>query len=330
MPHASAYPSIWPPARSGILAIHGLGGHGQRWRTLATQHLPDIAVAAPDLIGHGRSSYSAPWTIDANVTALADLVKVESERPVLVVGHFLRRGESPLNLAAAHPDLVSGLILLDPAVGLDGSWMREIAAASTASRTTPTATGTRREDQRFVGRRPYRRLRRRSGRTSGPRCPNNRYGWRVFGPAIMSYWVNSPAISCYPNGIPTTLVRASRLTSTATAADLVDGLTQRLGAAQASSTSNADTWSPRHDQTTPHRSSGRCRLAIARVAGRTELELVRAAGGVDPAGEGFDYGDIASAAMLSSPRIVGWIVRTDSADLPWHRVITASGRPAAP
>ena len=37
------------------------------------------------------------------------------------------------------------------------------------------------------------------------------------------------------------------------------------------------------------------------------------------------YGDIASAAGLSSPRIVGWIMRTDSSDLPWHRVITASG-----
>jgi alkylated DNA nucleotide flippase Atl1 len=40
------------------------------------------------------------------------------------------------------------------------------------------------------------------------------------------------------------------------------------------------------------------------------------------------YGDIAAAADLSSPRIVAWIMRTDSSDLPWHRVITASGRPA--
>ena len=40
------------------------------------------------------------------------------------------------------------------------------------------------------------------------------------------------------------------------------------------------------------------------------------------------YGDIAAAADLSSPRIVAWIMRTDSSDLPWHRVIRASGRPA--
>ncbi|MGO4201293.1 MGMT family protein [Rhodococcus sp. TAF43] len=40
------------------------------------------------------------------------------------------------------------------------------------------------------------------------------------------------------------------------------------------------------------------------------------------------YGDIASAAGLSSPRTVGWIMRTDSSDLSWHRVLGASGRPA--
>ncbi|EOM77440.1 hypothetical protein Rrhod_1247 [Rhodococcus rhodnii LMG 5362] len=40
------------------------------------------------------------------------------------------------------------------------------------------------------------------------------------------------------------------------------------------------------------------------------------------------YGDVAHAAELSSARTVGWIMRTDSADLPWHRVVPASGRPA--
>ena len=47
-----------------------------------------------------------------------------------------------------------------------------------------------------------------------------------------------------------------------------------------------------------------------------------------PPGRVATYGDIARAAGLSSPRIVGWIMRTDAEDLPWHRVITASGRPA--
>ena len=59
-----------------------------------------------------------------------------------------------------------------------------------------------------------------------------------------------------------------------------------------------------------------------------QVERVRALIAAIPAGRVSTYGDIAAAADLSSPRIVAWIMRTDSSDLPWHRVITASGRPA--
>jgi methylated-DNA-protein-cysteine methyltransferase-like protein len=66
------------------------------------------------------------------------------------------------------------------------------------------------------------------------------------------------------------------------------------------------------------------------VAAVTEeqFERVRALVASIPAGRVSTYGDIASVAGLSSPRIVGYIMRIDSLDLPWHRVITASGRPA--
>lgn len=60
-----------------------------------------------------------------------------------------------------------------------------------------------------------------------------------------------------------------------------------------------------------------------------EVERVRALVATVPPGCVVTYGDIAAAAGLSTPRTVGWIMRTDSADLPWHRVIGASGRPAA-
>ncbi len=59
-----------------------------------------------------------------------------------------------------------------------------------------------------------------------------------------------------------------------------------------------------------------------------DVELVRALVAAIPIGKVATYGDIARAAALSSPRIVGWIMRTDSADLPWHRVIRSDGRPA--
>ncbi|WP_079244869.1 MGMT family protein [Mycolicibacterium diernhoferi] len=59
-----------------------------------------------------------------------------------------------------------------------------------------------------------------------------------------------------------------------------------------------------------------------------QVEKVRALVAAIPAGRVSTYGDLAEEAELSSPRIVAWIMRTDSSDLPWHRVIPASGRPA--
>jgi methylated-DNA-protein-cysteine methyltransferase related protein len=59
-----------------------------------------------------------------------------------------------------------------------------------------------------------------------------------------------------------------------------------------------------------------------------EIERVRELVAAIPPGRVATYGDIAAMAGLSTPRTVGWIMRTDSADLPWHRVLRADGRPA--
>lgn len=60
-----------------------------------------------------------------------------------------------------------------------------------------------------------------------------------------------------------------------------------------------------------------------------EIERVRELVAAIPPGRVATYGDIAAAAGLSTPRTVGWIMRTDAADLPWHRVLRADGTPAA-
>ncbi|BDH58624.1 MGMT family protein [Tsukamurella sp. PLM1] len=59
-----------------------------------------------------------------------------------------------------------------------------------------------------------------------------------------------------------------------------------------------------------------------------QVEAVRALIAAIPPGRVRTYGDIAGELDLSSPRIVGWVMRTDASDLPWHRVVPASGRPA--
>ncbi|MCX2934370.1 alpha/beta hydrolase [Mycobacterium sp. CVI_P3] len=213
-----------------VLAIHGLTGHGRRWRTLVNQHLPEIAVAAPDLIGHGRSSWSAPWTIDANIAALATLVEDAADGPVLVVGHSFG-GAIALHLAAACPDLVSGLVLLDPAIGLDGQWMREIAEDMLESPDYTDRDEARTE--KFTG----------SWADVDPAeldadldehllvLPNGRYGWRICVPAMMSYWSELARDIVLPHkGTPTTLIRAQWTDPPYVGAELIDGLSARLGA----------------------------------------------------------------------------------------------------
>jgi lipase len=212
-----------------VLAIHGLTGHGKRWQPLATQHLAEISVAAPDLIGHGRSSWSAPWTIDANVAALGALLEHQAEGPVVVVGHSFG-GAVAVHLAAAHPDLVAALILLDPAIGLNGAWMREIAEAMLASPDYPDVAEARAEkatdswadvdpavldaelDEHLVA------------------LPGGRYGWRISLPAMMSYWSElAREIVLPPKGVGTTLVRAARTSPAYVADELVTNLREWLG-----------------------------------------------------------------------------------------------------
>jgi lipase len=211
-----------------MLAVHGLTGHGQRWQHLA-DYVPEITIAAPDLVGHGRSSWAAPWTIDANVAAFAALLDDQATTPVLVVGHSFG-GALAMHLAAARPDRVSALLLLDPAVGLDGTWTRDIADAMLSSPDYPDPAEAREEkaagswadvdpavldvdlDEHLV------------------KLPNGRYGWRVSLPATMSYWSElARDIVLPPAGTPTTLVRAAWNSPPYVNDRLIAGLRERLG-----------------------------------------------------------------------------------------------------
>lgn len=211
-----------------MLAVHGLTGYGGRWRHLAGC-LPEIAIAAPDLLGHGRSSWAAPWTIDANVAALARLLGDEADAPVLVVGHSFGGGLA-LHLAAARPDRVAALLLLDPAVGLDGGWMAQIAEAMLSSPDYPDPEEARLEkatgswadvDPALLASEIDEHL---------IELPNGRYGWRVSLPAMMSYWSElARDVVLPPAGTATILVRAKQTSPPYVSDRLIEALQQRLG-----------------------------------------------------------------------------------------------------
>lgn len=191
---------------------------------MATAHLPEVAIAAPDLIGHGRSSWAAPWTLDANVAALADLLDVDTGGPVVVVGHSFG-GAVALNLAAARPDLVAALVLLDPAVGLDGGWMRNIADDMFASPDYTDREEARAEkaDGSWGEVEPDELDRELEEHLI--ELPNGRHGWRISIPAMLSYWSElARPITLPRKGIPVSLVCATKTDPPYVTDELLAGL----------------------------------------------------------------------------------------------------------
>ncbi len=115
-----------PADGTTVLALHGLTGHGKRWAALANDHLPELRILAPDLLGHGHSSWDAPWSIEAQVAGVVEVLDAHADGPVVVVGHSFG-GALAVHLSRAEPERVSGLVLLDPAIGLDGGFISEVA-----------------------------------------------------------------------------------------------------------------------------------------------------------------------------------------------------------
>jgi lipase len=209
--------------------IHGLTGHGDRWASLARDHLSDITVLAPDLIGHGRSSWAAPWTIDANVAALATCIENEADGPVVVAGHSFG-GAVAMHLAAACPDLVSGLVLLDPAVAMDGQMMRHVAEAMMSSPDYPDPAEARAEKETgsWADVPPADLDAELQNHLEA--LPSGRYGWRVCMPAMMSYWSELARDVVLPHkGIRTTLVRAKLVEPPYASDEVIEALAAQLG-----------------------------------------------------------------------------------------------------
>ena len=109
-----------------LLALHGVTGHGRRFGGLAERGLPELRWLAPDLRGHGGSTWDAPWSADQHIDDLLETMDGEGIERCAVIGHSFG-GLLGMALASAAPERVERLVLLDPAVALPGDEMREVA-----------------------------------------------------------------------------------------------------------------------------------------------------------------------------------------------------------
>ncbi|MFN8022419.1 MAG: alpha/beta fold hydrolase [Acidimicrobiales bacterium] len=103
------------PSGEPLLAVHGITGHGRRFRRSGDEGWPSRHTIAVDLRGHGRSTSDGPWSIAQHVTDLLDTMDAHRLGSVDLLGHSYG-GAIALALLARAPERVRRLVLLDPAL----------------------------------------------------------------------------------------------------------------------------------------------------------------------------------------------------------------------
>jgi lipase len=99
------------PGAPRVVCLHGVRNYGGHFARLA-ERLGQFHVLAPDLLGHGYSSWDPPWDLEAHCDAVVETVGASR---ACLVGHSFG-GRVAFELAARAPKLVPKLVLLDPAI----------------------------------------------------------------------------------------------------------------------------------------------------------------------------------------------------------------------
>jgi lipase len=110
------------PTAPPVVCLHGVTGHGARFRKLAEERLGRFHVVAPDLRGHGRSGWDQPWTLRAQVDDILETF----EAPAAWIGHSLG-GRLAMEVTARAPELVERAALVDPAMRVPLDIARRLA-----------------------------------------------------------------------------------------------------------------------------------------------------------------------------------------------------------
>ncbi|MDY5272863.1 MAG: alpha/beta hydrolase [Arcanobacterium sp.] len=116
-----AHYMVGDPQAPLVVLVHGVTGSATTWTDLIQHLSSSYCIAAIDMLGHGLSPRYNEHTLvspgDAGAVALEEtlnyLVKTHGKKAILI-GHSMG-GSLSSSVASKRPELVSGLILEDPA-----------------------------------------------------------------------------------------------------------------------------------------------------------------------------------------------------------------------
>jgi pimeloyl-ACP methyl ester carboxylesterase len=106
-----AYDLAGPADARPIVLLHGALVTRKMWGPQMAGLSDEFRLIAPDLPGHGTLA-GMPFTFDAAVRAVADLIDREAKGRALVVGLSLG-GYTAMELGFRHPERTAGLVLAD-------------------------------------------------------------------------------------------------------------------------------------------------------------------------------------------------------------------------
>ena len=131
-----------------LVCLHGVTGHGLHFAGLGQRLAKRFHVVALDLRGHGHSSFEPPWHLEQHVEDALDTLSEKGlvDEPVRWLGHSFG-GRIAFEVAAAAPETVERLVLLDPAILIPGHVA--VSAAEDARRDRSYASFEEAVERRF-------------------------------------------------------------------------------------------------------------------------------------------------------------------------------------
>jgi pimeloyl-ACP methyl ester carboxylesterase len=100
--------------KSNLVLVHGSRDHARSWDKVAEAMSGEFRVVAPDLRGHGDSSWAtgAMYSIPEYVLDLSALIDIIGRHPVYLIGHSLG-GAVVLQYAGVYPGRVKKLVSIE-------------------------------------------------------------------------------------------------------------------------------------------------------------------------------------------------------------------------